>query len=148
MVRSATIDDVPVLVALGERMHAESPRFSRLAFDAGKVQALLASAVNAPHMLVLVAGRGSDIAGGFVGLIAEHWCSRDLIATDLALFIDPAKRGGIYASRLVRAYLDWAEIKGAKVTQLGITTGVNTLATERLYEALGLARCGSIYEVD
>jgi GNAT superfamily N-acetyltransferase len=148
MIRAATVADVPILVELGAQMHGESPRFSRLRYDAEKVRALLSSAVNAPHMLVVVAERDGAIVGGFVGMVAEHWCSRDLIATDLALFIDPRRRGGIFASRLLRAYLDWAEIKGAKLTQAGITTGVHQLATERLYEALGLSRCGSIFEVD
>ncbi len=147
MIRQAAIADVPRLVELGAQMHAESPRFSRLAFDAEKLAAFLGSAVNAPHVLVLVAERDDQIVGGFVGLALEHWCSRDLVATDLALFIEPRKRGGLIASRLVRAYLDWAERRGAKLIQLGITTGVATLATERLYEVLGLSRCGSIYEV-
>lgn len=147
MVRPATVDDVPQLVTLGEQMHAESPRFSRMTFDAEKLAAFLASAVNAPHMLVLVAERGGEVVGGFVGLVVEHWFSRDLMATDLALFVDQRKRGGIVASRMVRDYLDWADEKGAKLVQIGITTGVQQLQTERLYEALGLSRCGSIYEV-
>lgn len=147
MVRPATIEDVPRLVELGAQMHAESPRFSRLSFDADKLGAFLGSAVNAPHMLVLVAERGDEVVGGFVGLVMEHWFSRDLMAVDLALFIDQRKRGGIVASRMVRDYLDWADQKGAKLVQIGITTGVQQLQTERLYEALGLARCGSIYEV-
>lgn len=146
-IRAATIEDVPRLVELGQAMHSESPRFSRLTFDADKLAAFLGSAVNAPHVLVLVAERDGQIVGGFVGLAMEHWASRDLVATDLALFIDPGKRGGLMASRLLRAYLDWAELRGAKLIQCGITTGVEELATGRLYEALGLSRCGVIYEV-
>jgi GNAT superfamily N-acetyltransferase len=146
-VRTATAADVPRLAQLGQRMHAESPRFRRLRFNADRLGALLARAVDHPEMLLLVGELGGEVAGGFLGLVSQHWCSNDLVATDLALFVDSEKRGGVLAPRLLREYVRWAEARGAVLITAGVTTGVQTEMAERLYEAIGMTRCGALFEV-
>src|SRR5574341_594562 len=147
MIREATQDDIPALVALGDRIHHESPRWSRLRFSAAKLEDTLCAVEASDEGFLWVAlDSQGEIIGGMVGIVCEHWCSHDLVASDLALFVAPEARGTMAPARLVRRYKAWAEFMGAKLTQVGVTTGVHTEQTAALFERLGLKRCGVILE--
>ncbi|WP_439587493.1 GNAT family N-acetyltransferase [Hydrogenophaga sp.] len=145
MIRPANALDLPVLLDLGERMHAESPRFSRLTFSRARLHDTLRGLLDSPAGFLWVAEH-AQVIGGMAGIIGPHWASDDLVATDLALFIDERQRGGMSTVRLVAQYRQWARERGARIVQVGVTTGVQTEQTARLYERLGLARCGLILE--
>jgi GNAT superfamily N-acetyltransferase len=147
-IRHATADDVDALVALGQRMQAESPRFAKLAYNAQKVGTLLAGLIDGQHGFVLVAEDDQGQAvGGFVGFMMAHWASDDLMAQELAVFVRPDKRGGLMAARMVRMFAAWAKERGCKQTVLGISTGVRVEETAQLYRALGLKQFGYCFEV-
>lgn len=147
MIRAATLDDLPQLLRLGAAMHAESPRFSRLHFSAVRLEATLRALMDSPRGFVMVASADSGwLVGGMVAVAAPHWASDDLIATDLALFIAPAARGGLLPARLLSRYVQWARQLGAQIIQAGVTTGIEPETTARLYERMGLTRCGVILE--
>jgi GNAT superfamily N-acetyltransferase len=76
----------------------------------------------------------------------EHWCSTDLVATDLALFVEAEFRGSMLAARLIVAYLRWARDIGAKLITAGVSTGVHVEQTAQLYERLGMRRLGVLLE--
>jgi len=146
-IRPATIEDLPALIDLGRRMHQESPRFSRLSFNDEKVRNLLMMATVSPNYCLLVADNDGELMGGFAGFIAAHWFSDDLVASDLALFVQPGRRGGMAGARLVKAFIAWAHDHGAKQTNLGISTGVSVEETAQLYSAIGLKQFGYLFEV-
>ena len=147
-IRQATTGDLDAILALGERMHLESPRYSKLAFDADKVRRLFADAVADDRYLILVAEEeDGQIIGGFAGFVMEHWSSPDMVAQDLALFVKPDRRGGILAARMIKAFISWAQDNGAKQTVLGISTGVHVEQAAQLYKALGLKQFGYLFEV-
>lgn len=145
MIRSATPNDIPALLALGAQMHAESPRFSRLRFSATRLESTLRLLLGSGQFLV-VAEDGRRVVGGMAAVAMPHWASDDLVATDLALFVAPEARGGMVPARLIKAYTAWAHERGAVLVQAGITTGVNTETTAALYERMGLKRCGALME--
>lgn len=145
MIRPATPADIPAMLALGEAMHAES-RYGRLGWCAPKVCGLLDHLIASDDGLALVAERDGVIVGGFLGMVSEHYFSRDKVATDFALFIAPDRRGGLAAPRLLQAYREWAQARGAVSVQVGVTTGVNTETTARLFERGGFARVGVLFE--
>lgn len=142
MIRLATLQDIPRLVELGALMHAES-RYARLSFSREKVAAILQAVIE--RGAVFVAERDGEIIGGFAGVVEPHWFSTDLIATDLALFVEPGKRGGFAAAHLVDAFLDWAAQRGAVMTDILINTGIRTEDTARLFDRLGGKAAGLIY---
>ncbi|MFT3720415.1 GNAT family N-acetyltransferase [Pseudorhodoferax sp.] len=144
MVRNATPEDLDALVELGAVMHAESPRFSRLAFAPHVLRATLLH-VMAEHFL-MVAEEGGKIIGGMAAVCAPHWSSLDRVATDLALFIHPDHRGGIAPARLVNQYRIWARAKGAVLIDIGVNTGVQPQATAQLLARMGMRPCGFILE--
>src|SRR5690242_5136482 len=64
-IRPATPQDIDAIIALGARMHNESPRFSKLSYNGEKVRNLMAVAMQDQRYLVLVADMGGELLGGF-----------------------------------------------------------------------------------
>lgn len=147
MIRAATLEDLSVLIALGEAMHAESPRFSRLEFSSDRLAQTLVGLVEADRGFLWVAENAAgSVIGGMAAVIVPHWCSNDLIATDLALFIEKTARGSLAPMRLLHRYRRWAVERGAVLIQIGVSSGIDTETTAHLYEQLGFSRCGVILE--
>ena len=144
MIRKATAHDVPALIAIGKEMHAES-WYAYLDFDADKLATVLLRLIDTGFLEV--SERDGEIDGGMAGIISEMWFCRELIASDLALFVRPGKRGSIAAARLVERFVGWARWKGAVEVNLGISTGVRKEETGRLYEAFGCTHVGGIYKL-
>jgi GNAT superfamily N-acetyltransferase len=146
-IRPATLDDLDVLMDIGEAMHKESPRFSRMSYSQAKVLQTFIDLINADCGLLVVAEQDGEIIGGIAAMVAPHWFSHDLMASDLALFILPEHRGGMTAVRLIKHYIGWAGEKGAVITQMGISTGVHAEATAAMFSAVGLKQFGYLFEV-
>lgn len=146
MIRPATTADIPRLVELGCAMHAESPAFRGMRFDADKLAGVIAAAIGSPAGFVRVIERDSRVVGGMVAMAAPHYFSPDLVACDLALFIAPEHRGGMAAARLLSAYRDWGRDLGVAKVQLGVMAGIEAWMVEALCERLGARRAGVVME--
>ena len=146
-IRPATPDDLAAMLALGAHMHEESPRFGLLRYDEKKVEALLYTAMNdSAYFLMVAEQKAGEIVGGFLGFAAPMWFSPDEVASDLALFIEQDRRGGMAAVSLVRAFIAWAREREVKQISLGISTGIKTEETAKLYAAAGLKMYGYLFE--
>ena len=146
MIRAATTEDISRMIDLGRVMHAESPTFSRMRFDADKLAGTIASIIASPSGFAMVAEHCDQVVGGMLAVVSPHYFSPDLVACDLALFMAPNHRGGMAAVRLVNAYTAWADSRGAVLKQLGVMTGVNVDKTEALLHRLGWHRSGLVME--
>lgn len=142
MIRAATLQDLPRLVDLGRVMHSES-RFADIELVPAKLESTLRHAIFMGG--VFVAERDGVIIGGFAGVIVEYFFSTERMACDLAIFVEPTKRGGFTAAALISAFKIWARRQGAKRIELGVSTGVHTEKTGALFERLGLKRQGALY---
>jgi GNAT superfamily N-acetyltransferase len=145
MNRAATFMDLPGLLDLGARMHAESPQFTHLAFSRAKLEQTLLALLDSPLGFIQVAERDGRIAGVMVAIATEHWCSDDLVLCELALYVEPEYRGTLIAAGLIKRFKGWKEQTGAKLATVGVSTAISDEMTEktaRLYEALGLKRFG------
>lgn len=144
MVRDATLDDIPAMVALGEIMHAES-RYSFMAYDGEKVATTLKTLMQTGGF-VRVHVKDGEIDGGMVGYMGNPWFSGERVASELALFVVPGKRGGMAAWYLLSEFGAWAENQGAKEITLAITTGVKVEETGRMYQRLGFEQVGGVFK--
>lgn len=142
MIRPAKHSDIPRLIELGTLLHATSD-YSSMDFCPDKSANFLHDLING-HGVIFVAEVGGEVVGGMAGGIVDQWFNNDLMAYDYSLFIDPAKRSGITAIRLIRTFIEWARIKGAKQIHMGIGTGINVESTTRLYESLGFRQIGPL----
>jgi GNAT superfamily N-acetyltransferase len=145
MIRRATLDDLPALMRLGADMHAESPRFSRWRLNEGKLARLFERMLGDQDAFLWVAEHEGRVAGLLAAMIFDHWCVDQRMAMDFGLFMEPARRGGLHAARLVKEYKAWAAEAGAHC-EMGATTGVAPEATDRFLRCMGLRPCGALYE--
>lgn len=143
MIRTALVTDIPRLVELGKSMHAES-RYKSLRFNEKKVFMMFENLISGGGCL-LVAEKNGEIVGGFAGYANAHYFSDDVVASDIALFILPEHRGGLTAFRLIKAFCAWAKFRGAAMTFIGTTTGVNPEKTAKLFELCDFAPAGGVY---
>lgn len=146
MIRPATHADIPRLVELGQMLHGMSS-YASLQFDAEKVAELLGSLIDGAGV-VFVSERGGVVTGGLAGGISEHWFSRDRVAFDHSIFVDPQARNGVTASKLVLAFVEWAKHRGAREVRLGITTGLHVEQTARFYRWLGFEDAGQLFRME
>lgn len=142
MIRPAKHSDVPRLVELAILLHATSD-YSKMAFCPEKTGRFFHELINGQGV-IFVAEVGGIIVGGMAGAVVDQWFSNDLIAYDYSLFVEPSKRNGVLAVRLIQTFQEWAKIKGAKQIHMGIGTGVNVEGTTRLYESQGLRQIGPL----
>lgn len=146
MIRAATHDDIPRLVELGQLLHGTST-YAGSDIKPEKIATLLGQLIDGLGV-VFAAEVDGEVVGGFAGAITEQWFSDDLIAFDYSLFIEPSKRQGLTALKLVLAFQNWAKAKGAKEIRMGITTGMNVEGTSRLYRHLGFEYVGPLFRME
>lgn len=146
MIRPAKHSDIPRLVELGAIMHATTS-FSHLDYSPEKTGNFLGALIDGAGV-VFVAEVSGEVVGGLPGAVTEQWFNNDLVAYEYCLFVEPGKRQGIIAIRLLLAFQEWAKIKGAKEIHLGITTGVNVEGTSRLYTRLGYQYAGPVMKME
>ncbi len=145
MIRGATHDDIPTMIALGEAMHAES-RYARFPWNSEKVAALIGALIDSDDGLALVAESGGEVVGGMLAVIEDSFFGPARFACEFAVFVRPDVRGGPAAARLLLAYAQWARDGGAELVQAGITTGVAAESSARLYDAVGFRPVGQLFE--
>lgn len=142
MIRPAKHSDVPRLIELGTLLH-DTSNYRSMAFSPSKSADFLHSLINGLGV-VFVAEVDGEVIGGMAGGVTDQWFSDDLIAYDYSIFIEPGRRSGITARRLILAFEAWAIIKGAKQLHMGIGTGINVEGTVRLYQSCGLNHFGPL----
>lgn len=142
MIRPAKHSDVPRLIELGTLLHSTTS-YSTMSFCPVKSAAFLHELINGQGVVFVAEVRG-EIVGGMAGGVIDQWFSNDLIAYDYSLFVEPSKRNGVIAVRLIQTFKEWATIKGAKQIYMGIGTGVSVEGTTRLYESQGLRNIGPL----
>jgi len=143
MIRAATPADIPRIIELGITLHATTSYASQ-PYVHEKAAAFLLQLIEGEGV-VFVAVVGGETVGAMAGGIVDQWFSHDLIAYDYSIFVEPSRRNGIIALRLIKAFIEWARIKGAAQVQMGICTAVNVEAVSRLYESAGFRLAGPLY---
>lgn len=140
--RMATPDDLPDIVVLGRVMHQESS-FAPMDYDVDRVKETISDLMNKSQFVVVAEDTNGEVIGGMAGMVTQSWFGNDMVANDLALFVHPDYRGGLIVVRLVKAFVHWAKLAGAKQIRPGVVSGSRT--AEALYDRLGFTRCGATF---
>ena len=145
MIRSATRQDIPALLAHGLAMHSES-RYRILPWDNDKVAGLIDWLIDSPDGLAVVAENDGRIVGGMLGSVDAHYFSQSMIAQEYAVFIEPGLRGSLMGVLLYKHYTDWAQSRGAVLIQVGVTAGIANDKVGAMLRTLGYGEVGQLYE--
>lgn len=147
IIRHAVQEDVPIIFALAKKMYEESAYNEVCSFDDKKSLALIQSALDNPDYYFLrVAEKDGAIIGMYGGFVTDYYFSNDLMAADLLLYVDPNKRGGLAAVKLIQAFEDWAFAKGAKEVCPASSTQIAPERTAQLYHLLGYEVVGNLFK--
>lgn len=133
---------------MARAMHAESPVYSRYAFDGWKVARLIDRLVQARPPGYSLTGGDDEVIGlvaeeegaliGMAALVAvEQYFSRDKYVTDLCVYVTPEKRGGRAGLYLVHMLEAWAKQANALDIRLGVSTGIETEMVVGMYQRIG-----------
>lgn len=144
-IRRATDADLDALIAMGQALHDESPRYAGMAFSPDKLRRLyeqLKGTILAETGCVFVAEDRGEVVGMTVGVSAERWFSDDRYATDLTLYVKPPARGGSAFPKLVRALEGWAREQGLPPPVLGVSTEIHPERTVSAYQHMGYEIAG------
>lgn len=135
--------DLPGLVEMGRRMHAESA-YREFEFDTAKVRFMLRQIISNGDLLGLAAEREGELIGAFLGgMHPMTWCNGSA-AGDLILYVDRPWRGSSAASRLVKEYVKWAKDRGADMITIANSTEIDAERVGRFYERAGFERIGYV----
>lgn len=143
--RMATVDDLPALAVLGREMH-ETSSYAPMDYDPERLKETISELMNKSQFVVVAEDTNGEVIGGMAGMVTQSWFGRDMVANDLALFVTGDARGGMAAIKMMKAFVHWAKLAGAKQIRPGVTTG--HARAEKLFERLGFARCGASFVME
>lgn len=140
MIRPATSDDLPAIVAMGRRFLAETAYQGRIADNPAQMEALAASLIAREDATLLVSEGGGEL-DGMIGIVGyPHPISGELTVGELFWWTTPEHRGA--GVRLLRAAEAWAVAQGAKHMQM-------VAPNERVgkfYERVGYAPVETVFQ--
>ncbi|MFW2152815.1 N-acetyltransferase family protein [Acinetobacter gyllenbergii] len=145
--RLATKDDVPVLIQIGKDFIKESPNFRERSYVEQSAGEHFSRLINGEGVIFVIENDG-HICGGFVGGIGNDWINNQKIAFDYVLYVKPDYRSTKAAYMLVKAFIDWAQLKGADRIQCGTTTGVEAASCINLYKKFGFKDVGVLLDLE
>lgn len=152
-VRPAKFVDIPFMALLLEDSFYRSIYADKATFDILEAKQLIVRAINRHGhtnyggSLVLVSETAGTVDGLLIGILDNVYpCLKELVATDL-LFVQAEHANPRDGVLMLKNLIAWAE-KNPKVIELhvGVASTVGDWErTAKLYEQVGLERCGAMF---
>jgi GNAT superfamily N-acetyltransferase len=142
--RPNSIEEVAKLVELGRAMHAEST-FKNMDFDRKIAGETILRLMESPTGYMMMAcDENDEPIGGIAALVTQAFFGKDKVASEMAFYVSPDRRGRLAGARLAQAYVAWAKVMGAKRINAGNSAGMNDELYVRFWTGLGFKRAGSL----
>lgn len=147
-IRFATLEDIPVLLDLGEMMVAES-RFRPYGLNRDKSTQVLTSMIGNPQQSsVLLAERGGgEVVGMLAGYVVDFFFCDALISQDRFFFVKPEARGSSAAVKLLFAFRRWAEARQVRELNINMSVAVDMQRFNKMMMKLGFRCSGSNFSL-
>ena len=140
MIREATIDDLTAMLVLGQKFVDELPETHAAEMD--KISSMIQHCINDDNAVAIIAVEDDLVVGALLGIVAETWLSYEVSATEVCWFVDKNYRGKD-ASKVMKAFEDWAESKDADYITVADIQGIANL--ESLYTRNGYSKVETSY---
>jgi RimJ/RimL family protein N-acetyltransferase len=145
--REITGEDFDALRDLGRMMHEEGS-YSHLEFSDRRLFETFERYMNDPDRIGIIAMKGDKPCGMIGGYVSKYYFSDELVAGDIAWFVVPEYRGSRVGLHLLDAFENWAKAKKVSELRIGISTGVNMEAFDRLMKKRGYSMVGANYRLE
>ena len=131
MIRPALSDDIPRLVAMGERFLTETVYRGRVPVNPAAMARTVTMLLHSDAGVVFVSEQDGVVVGMIGLLLYEHPITGEVTASELFWWVEPEYRG--HGVRLLKRGEQWARASGAQqVHMIALTPAVG-----QLYERLG-----------
>lgn len=142
-IRFATIEDIPAILDLGEKMVEES-RFRSFGLNREKMEKVLESMISqATQSVIIVAVIDNKIIGGLGGYAVDFFFCDAKIAQDRFFYIRPESRGSPAAIKLLLGFKKWAQMHNAIELNINMSVAIEMERFDRMMGKLGFQCCGS-----
>lgn len=129
-----------------------SPKYSGISINREKLENLfMACASDHPSfsdyycdLAIDVEDGTHKIVGGLVGMVTDYFFSDELMASEIAVFVDPDYRNSRIAVKLVDRFRQFAVDKNCTEVCIGATTGSHGDAYQRVLNRLGYETVGFV----
>lgn len=123
------------------RMNAEEfyPDFP---FDQHTADSALTDSLQKAAPTVFVAVEKDHILGFLAASIMEYWFTTGIYVSQDVLYVRPDKRGTRAAVKLIKKFIQWGDMLGAREHIFGTLTGFQPERTAKLFEHCGARRVG------
>lgn len=152
-IRFATLDDIAACIGLGRKLQ-QMTRFAHFPYEPARVEEQLrrlitiGQQVRRSHCVLLAEADDGQLAGGLIGCIESHLFSSLPVASVIVYGVLPERRMSGAALRLMKAFIRWAQQRGAKELNAGINSARHTRRSERFLQKMGFIRTGGNYALD
>jgi len=145
--------DIPRMVNLIESAIPQIPNYAMITPDRGRIEYVLRHNIDNATSFCgwVLCDTNDDVQGGGAGWCVQNLMSKDMVADDVFMWVEPKYRSYFAASILVQTYFDWAKSKNAKIIRASHTGGSWPRGTRewKLYDLLlkrlGFEEVGSVY---
>ncbi|HDS1207483.1 TPA: GNAT family N-acetyltransferase [Shewanella algae] len=146
MIRTATHADMNAIVSIGKVTLEKSPTYP-VTLDDNKARYMVRRCISDRSMEIFVAVVDGEVVGFIMGMMEEHWFSKDCYATDLTFCVLPEH--GDQAVWLLRRFIRWAKsFPKVKSILLGVSSGMDADGRiGQLYERHGFTIVGGFYSL-
>ncbi|MEW5943061.1 MAG: GNAT family N-acetyltransferase [Pseudomonadota bacterium] len=148
-IRFAVLEDIPALVEVGQSIHAQT-RFKQFPFRPERVAENLEAVIRdmrGSYCFLVAEDRDGRAVGGLVGSIERHLYADQPVATVVAYTVLPEKRSTGAGLRLMVAFRQWAENRGAFELNAGVSSGVELQRMDKFFRRLGFRFTGGNYSL-
>lgn len=141
-IRAARHEDCAECAAIVRDLFAESAA-PLPAYDEQRARQQLMQHIAAGQFALVVENTTDGIVGGMCAQITSAWYSSEAVAEEMVLYLKPAYRGGVWAHRLVSAFIAWAQLAGVRHICAG--TATQSAAAAALYRRMGFSDAGIMF---
>jgi RimJ/RimL family protein N-acetyltransferase len=143
----ATPEDLDTFLRFSHAFYLASPFSPSLSYNPSKVQELFELAVHTQHSkaLVLIYHEQDQARGMLVSVASSTPFSDDIVASELAWWVDEEYRGTRGSIELIYAYEEWARRVGAKHITMALLPSLTNPKVENYYEKMGYKKTETSY---
>lgn len=145
-VKPPTMRDIPSIVSMAKSFQQNS-FFKDCGFDESKVHDIILKCMDPKSPYFMAVGLDDEkVMGAFCGNVTEYFFSKERIATDLAIYVNPEDRrlSLKFLNQAVQQFEDWAKQWGAQEVCIAPASGAYSPAFEKYLEKKNFKKVGFI----